>query len=349
MKNVLFATTALVATASVAAADVTFSGYGRFGVIYQSGTDGSPEASDAQASRDAVAAARADLNASRTEADVLANEAALQDAIAAAAGTSGVAAVDSSTNVTSRFRVQIDATAESDMGVTFGARVRLEGEERDAALGLRPRFNGVRYFARSGGLEVGVGNIFGALEFMPGMYPIDLGLTGHNYDYTAYNFGGDAYSSGGLGASGSNGIEVLYSVGDFSMHISASDQSDRVAAYGAYTFSGWTVALGVQDSDNANDTDWVASVGGSLGFADVTLAYAENGDKGDHLVLAGRFDVGAATNVEVYIADAEQWNDTGFGIDFNHDLGGGTSLRGGVSTGGSNEADFVDLGVRFNF
>jgi opacity protein-like surface antigen len=32
MKKILFATTALVATASVAAADVTFSGYGRFGV-----------------------------------------------------------------------------------------------------------------------------------------------------------------------------------------------------------------------------------------------------------------------------------------------------------------------------
>ena len=34
MKKVLFATTALVATAGVAAADVTFGGYGRFGVIY---------------------------------------------------------------------------------------------------------------------------------------------------------------------------------------------------------------------------------------------------------------------------------------------------------------------------
>ena len=68
--------------------------------------------------------------------------------------------------------------------------------------------NGARFFARSGGLEVGVGNIFGALEFMPGMYPIDLGLTGLGYDYTAYNFRGDAYSSGGLGNSGDNGVEV---------------------------------------------------------------------------------------------------------------------------------------------
>lgn len=298
MKKVLFATTALVATAGVAAADVTFGGYGRFGIVYQS-DDGTG---------------------------------------------------DSSTDLTSRWRLQIDTTAESDAGVTFGARVRLEGEERDAANGARPQFNGVRYFARSGGLEVGVGNIFGALEFMPGMYPIDIGLTGHNYDYTAYNFRGDAYSSGGLGNGGDNGVEVLYSFGDFSAHVSASDTDDRIAAHLAYKWNGWTFAVGAQDSDNAADTEFAVSVGGSFSIVDVTLAYADNGTAGDHIVLAGRVDVGAATNIEAYIADADQWNDTSFGIDFNHDMGGGTSLRGGVSTGGSlGDETLVDLGVRFNF
>lgn len=296
MKKILFATTALVATAGVAAADVTFGGYGRFGVLYVDN------------------------------------------------------GVTDDTNVTSRFRLQIDATAESDAGVTFGARVRLEGEERDAAGGTRAQFNGVRYFARSGGLEVGVGNIFGALEFMPGQYPIDLGLTGHNYDYTAYQFGGDAYSSGGLGSDGSNGVEVLYSAGDFSAHLSASDSFDRIAAHVAYTWSGWTFALGAQDSDRTNDTEVTATVGGSFGIADVTLAYADNGTDGDIFVLAGRVDVGAATNVEAYIADADKWADTSFGIDFNHDLGGGTSLRGGISTGGSlGDGTAIDMGVRFNF
>jgi len=296
MKKILFATTALVATAGVAAADVTFGGYGRFGVLYVDN------------------------------------------------------GVTDDTNVTSRFRLQIDATAESDAGVTFGARVRLEGEERDAAGGTRAQFNGVRYFARSGGLEVGVGNIFGALEFMPGQYPIDLGLTGHNYDYTAYQFGGDAYSSGGLGSDGSNGVEVLYSAGDFSVHVSASDTSDRIAAHVAYTWNGWTFALGGQDSDNPTDTEVTATVGGSFGIADVTLAYADNGTDGDIFVLAGRVDVGAATNVEAYIADADKWAETSFGIDFNHDLGGGTSLRGGISTGGSlGDGTAIDMGVRFNF
>jgi outer membrane protein OmpU len=40
MKKVLFATTALVATAGMAAADVSFGGFGRFGMIYKD-ADGS--------------------------------------------------------------------------------------------------------------------------------------------------------------------------------------------------------------------------------------------------------------------------------------------------------------------
>jgi outer membrane protein OmpU len=289
MKKVLFATTALVATAGVAAADVTFGGYGRFGIEY----------------RDTVAG--------------------------------------DTTDVTSRFRLQIDATAESDAGVTFGARVRIQQNE-----GSQGMTNGARFFARSGGFEVGVGNIYGALEFMPGMYPIDLGLTGLGYEYTAYAFNGDAYSSGGLGNSGDNGVEFMYSAGDFSAHVSASDTDDRIAAHVAYTWSGWTFALGAQDSDNAADTEFAASVGGSFGIADVTLAYADNGTQGDHIVLTGRFDVGAATNVEVYVADADKWTDTSYGIDFNHDMGGGTSLRGGIASLGNGDTR-ADMGVRFNF
>lgn len=308
MKKVLFATTALVATAGVAAADVTFGGYGRFGILY---TD---------------------------------------------------TAAGDTTNITSRLRLIVNATAESDAGVVFGGTIHFESEERDAAAGVAPGFNGARFFARSGGFEVGVGNIYGALEFMPGQYPIDLGLTGHSYDYVAYNFRGDAYQNGqGLGSSGSNGIEVLYSAGDLAVHVSATNPTgpanDRIAGHIAYTWNGWTFALGAQDSDFVGDTDWTVTVGGSFGVADVNLAYAKNGDDngvigaggtGDHWVLSGRFDVGAATNIEAYVADADYFAETSYGVDFNHDMGGGTSLRGGISSTGA-DATLVDFGVRFNF
>ncbi|KIN75283.1 Outer membrane porin [Sulfitobacter noctilucae] len=311
MKKVLFATTALVATAGVAAADVTFGGYGRFGLLY------------------------------------------VEDA-------------PNELSVTSRFRLQIDATAESDMGVTFGARVRIQQDNDDpidtadvGAPGSAPSgffrgdrvgtgINGVRFFARSGGLEVGVGNIFGALEYMKGQYPIDLGLTGHSYDYTAYNFRGDAYDSDEGGAAGQNGIEVTYSAGDLNVHVSASDVNDRIAAVVGYSFGSFNVSLGAQDSDSDTDTELTASINGAFGPADVTLTYADNGDDGDHVVLAGRFDVGAATVVEAYVADADYFAETSYGIGVHHDMGGGTSIRGGISSNSAGTT-LADLGVRFNF
>lgn len=291
MKKVLFATTALVATAGVAAADVTFGGYGRFGVLYSDATG--------------------------------------------------------DTNITSRFRLQIDATAESDGGVTFGARTRLEGEERDAAVLARPQFSGVRYFARSGGFEVGVGNIFGSLPGVAGQYPIDLGLTGLSYAYAAVGVGGhDDFSSGGLGASGSNGVEVDYTSGGLNIHASASDINDRIAARINYSFGNFRVGAGFQDSSSLADTELVLGAEATFGAAFVTLSYAETGGGADRTVLTGTFDVGAATQVVGYVSD-DSVNGSSFGLGFEHDLGGGTSLQGGYDDNYGSE--LIDIGVRFNF
>jgi len=59
------------------------------------------------------------------------------------------------------------------------------------------------------------------------------------------------------------------------------------------------------------------------------------------------------SNIEAYISDADTifgtpTQNTGYGIDFNHDLGGGTSLRGGVAKLFAGHT-VADLGVRFNF
>ena len=329
MKKVLFATTALVATAGVAAADVTFGGYGRFGVIY------------------------------------------VEDA-------------PNETTITSRFRLQIDATAESDNGITFGARARIQqdndGDSNGAQFGsdaastsgsyrsdrIESGINGVRFFARSGGLEVGVGNIYGAIDSMPGMYPVELGLTGLSYDYILNQAGGYSatYDSDGNGAAGRNGVEVLYSMGDLKVHISASELDDttlsargdfdgdlegeRIEGYLAYTFSGWTVALGLQDSDIAGDTELALTVGGNVGVADLTFGYADNGTNGDAFAITAAFDIGAATRLTAVVLDQESYTDTVYGVGVTHDLGGGTSLRGGVQNN-RNGATVADLGVRFNF
>lgn len=323
MKKVLFATTALVATAGVAAADVTFGGYGRFGVIYVEGAT---------------------------------NE----------------------TTITSRFRLQIDATAESDNGITFGARARIQqdndgdsnganvGEDAASAGGtfrtdrVETGINGIRYFARSGGLEVGVGNIYGAIDSMPGMYPVELGLTGLSYDYIINGAGAYSatYDSDGNGAAGRNGVEVLYAMGDLKAHLSYSEldlvannndlEGERIEGYLAYTFSGWTVALGLQDSDIANDTEVALTVGGNVGVADLTFGYADNGTGGDAFAITAAFDIGAATRLTAVVLDQESYTDTVYGVGVTHDLGGGTSLRGGIQNNNAGNT-VADLGVRFNF
>ncbi len=259
---------------------------------------------------------------------------------------------------TSRYRLQIDASTETDGGISLHARVRMEVNNGNAG----GTMNAARFGLSVGDFTMRMGNIAGALESMPGQYPIDLGLTGLGYDYVAYGGNGDAYSSGGAGAAGSEGIEFIYSSGDFGVHLSHSDDTSdpdpanhvqRLAAHVSYNFSDWTVALGVQDSDNTGDTDWTVSVGGSIGSADVTFAYADNGDSGDRAVIAAQFDVGANTDVGIYVASNDPntvgaSSDTGFGIDFNHGLGGGASVRGGLTQRFSG-ATQADLGIRFNF
>ena len=366
MKKVLFATTALVATAGVAAADVTFGGYGRFGAIYteSKGTAGTAtnqtQISSAQSALSSAQSTLATATSSYT-ASVAAGTAtggqliAVQDAqagvdaaaasLAALQGTSS----DDGVDIESRYRLIITATTESDVGVTFGAMVRIQQNENQAAAN-DDGINAARFFARAGNLEVGVGNIFGALEYMSGQYVIDLGLTGLGYEYVAYDVNGDYYSSGSAG-SAPNAVEVIYSMGDFAFHASASDVFDRRAIVAQYTASDWTFALGWQDSDNAGDTELTASVVGSLGIADVGFAWADNGTNGDRYVLSGRVEVGASTDVEGYITYVDGGNtveDTGYGIDFNHSLGGGASIRGGVAQR-LNDTIIADLGVRFNF
>jgi outer membrane protein OmpU len=295
MKKVLFATTALVATAGVAAADVTFGGYGRFGAYYD-GSDWSVE---------------------------------------------------------SRYRLVIDASTESDQGATFGAMVRIQQNENQMNAGDNGRgINDARFYARAGDLEVGVGNIYGAIEWMSGMYVIDLGLTGLGYEYVAYDYGADYYTSAQGAGSGPNAVEVLYSMGDFGVHVSASTINDRRAISGQYAFSDWVFAAAYQDSNSDTDTKYVLSVVGTLSIVDLGLAYADNRDSGNKWVLNGRVDVGAATNVEAYWSNRSDCvacdNGDSYGIDFNHSLGGGVSLRGGVMESVSGDTK-ADMGVRFNF
>lgn len=354
MKKILIATTALVATASMAAAEVRISGYGRFGLDYN----------DANSS---------DINDPNYN------------------------GIDEFT-ITSRLRLQFDVSTETDGGVTLGARTRAQSESRDNIPG-GAIFNAARFYASYGGFTLGVGNIIGAIEGMPGLYletrSAGIGIDGAGFVSLVTNVNGeyfnwDAYDSTG---NGSNGVEVLYSAGGFAGHVSYSKRNDarfdtdpltagiqsqpnsagdgfsRTAINLAYTFGDWTAALGYQDSDFAWEDKTVFTIAGELGQFGVRLAYADN-DGIDKYGLYGNMDIGAASNILLFVTNedavsaadvAAGRNDnrdgvvgsnnqegTSYGVHYSYDLGGGASFEAGAREA-SNDNTTVQAGVYFSF
>ena len=318
MKKFLIASTALVAMAGAAAAEVKISGDARFGLQYN-----------------------------------------------------GANAVK--TSLEKRMTVNIDGSTTADNGVTFGARVRIRSDEVAGTA-----VSGARVFARSGGLTVAAGNILGALESTPNLYGPSVGLTGLGWSglttnvdrggatHDANYFDWDSFSSRGNGA---EGIEVIYSMGDFAGHVSYSSSklngvnaaARRLAAYGAYTFSGWTVALAIQDADTARDVQdkVVLTASGKIGDFGIGFGVAQNG-KGAKAVggkitkyaLNGSYTMGATT-VSGYIANQNvlpvaTGSKSSFGLGVSYDLGGGAAIAGGIERTTRKDTR-ADIGVSFRF
>ncbi|UWQ28911.1 porin [Leisingera sp. M523] len=331
MKKVLFATTALIATAGMAAAEVKISGYGRFGLDYN-------EANKTVVGR-------------------------------------------SETNITSRLRFTFDASTETDGGVTVGARARAQFENRDGAPGTGV-FNGAQFHVAYGGLRVNVGNIWGAIDNMPGFYletrSVGIGIDGAGFNSLVTNVAGngfdwDTYTSA---AAGRNGIEALYSAGGFSGHLSYSQANggtvagsangtERTAVHVAYTFGDWTAALGYQDSNVATEDKLVFTVAGDLGQFGVRLAYGNNMDAVtvggvaqdvDKITLAGNVELGAASTLVAFVSSEDNPAGTGtggtdgtaFGINYSYDLGGGVSFEAGAVESSSDNTT-VQAGLYFSF
>ncbi len=315
MKKVLFATAALIATGSVAAAEVTFGGYGRFGMQYQE---------------------------NRT------------------VGTPAVA-VDN-TRIESRFRMDIDAETTSDIGVRFGARVRVQADENNDGSGNVASFNGPRFFAESGGFRLEVGNIADSIDNMYNYYGYEPGLSAPVGQYSNTGLPVIGYATG---AAGVNGVSAIYSFGDFRGQLSGSKDTDgpggtsvdHMSAGVSYAFSGWTVALAYAQSEDDNpavlDVDGtVLTVGGSLGMVDLAMLVADDSVVGTSYGISGKYAVGAATSIVAAVSaggdDGLPAKKTSFGVGFDHNLGGGVALRGMVGRNSASN-NVADLGVQFNF
>jgi outer membrane protein OmpU len=256
------------------------------------------------------------------------------------------------TRLEKRMTVNIDGSTETTSGITFGARLRLRSNEAanmDAA--------GARVYMKTGAIEVAVGNINGAIESMPGLYDPSVGLTGLGWGGLVTNtaaagyWGWDSYTSS---SNGVEGIEMIYSGGAFTGHLSYSEQTlssgaaaeERIGLMGAYTMNDWTFALALQDSDNNANDKIVLTVGGKLGDYGVGFSIADN-DGVQKIALNGSATFGATT-VNAYIAKEDTAGlDMAYGIGASYDLGG-ASLVGGISHSEVG-VDRADIGVSFSF
>jgi outer membrane protein OmpU len=282
----------------------------------------------------------------------------------------GLQSNDGDTSLEKRMTVNMSGSAETTSGLTFGASLNIRSNEGGSSIDVNENpgtgaanvsnasiggawISGARVHMSTGGVEVAVGNINGAIESMPGLYSASAGLTGLGWGGLVTNtgakgnWGWDAYSSSGNGA---EGVEVSYAAGAFSGHLSFSDTDlgsagNNTAGYVAYTMGDWTVAAAMQDSSvNANDKT-ILTVGGKVGDYGVGIAYADN-DGETKIALNGSATFGATT-VSAYVANEESATDNPMGLGVSHDLGGAAVKAGVAKTAtGTTRAD---VGVSFSF
>lgn len=330
MKKILFVTTALIATASVAAAEVRISGYGRFGIDYNDDND---RAVNGVSSTTITSRLRLQFDMS-TE-------------------------TDSGVTFGARFRAQAESRDNAPGGATFnGARffASYEGFQLLVGniIGAIENTPGLYLETRTAGIGVD-----GA-----GFESLVANVNGESFNWDAYSSGGTG-ANGVEVIYSANGFVGHLSYSTDNGAIAA----DRFAAMGSYNFGDWTVALSAQSSDLLWEDKVVFTVSGDLGQFGVRFAYADN-DGIRKLGIYGNMDIGAAGNLVAYVTDEDAVdaadvlagrNDnrdavagsnnregTGYGINYSYDLGGGATFVAGYRRA-SNDNDTAQAGVYFSF
>lgn len=315
MKKVLFATTALVLSAGFASADIALSGYGRFGLSYNSGnSDGT-----------------------------------------------------SKTWMEQRLRLNIKASTQTDGGIEFGAKARIQYDDGMDSAGVNP----AQFYFSYEGAKVEVGNVDTAADNDTAgvFYGTELGLTATGYgdarsDFYAYE--SKSYNGSRSGVYGSYTIDGITAeasyidpnqYGDNGVGVKAEKQLVLTYASGPITVAAGGILDGAGIADN---TLWYA--GAIYEFTDqfkAGLTYIDEGktaageDLGKTVSLYGTYTTGPVA-VQAYVANASSYDvpdyekNTVFGLGGSYDLGGGTSLLAGVHRN-YDDNTYGDFGVKFKF
>jgi len=265
------------------------------------------------------------------------------------------------TQVEVRLRFNIDASKETDAGVTFGGRIRMQYDEGNAQANLSAAY----VYAEASGFTVQVGNPNTAYDSVNLMYNSEIGFVGNSQG----NPLGDYFSfdSNSLPSSNYLGIFAAYSVGDLNARLSyitldqtgATAQDEEISVSFDYKFGQFTVALAyAQDGFGISDND-LLFLGAEYAVNDSTnlgLLFNDNGgtattDIGNTFTLYGNTKLASGIGLKGYIsaldADIDPENDIAIGIGADYDLGGAT-LAGGIESRFNGDT-YADIGVNFSF
>ncbi len=274
------------------------------------------------------------------------------------------------TILVSRFRLNLDGDAETDTGIRFSARVRLQADESSSTgEANQAGLNGARFSVIYGGLRIDAGNVAGSFDNSDLYFGNEPGLEEFLGQYSGVDYEFLEYSSTGAG---SNAVFFQYHIDDFSFTGSydsdseeGADRWDVSAIYAIDNISA-TLIYGKTDGVNGESSQnlVVLALGADFGDFSGTLLVGRDGDTPDNdfgeetdgttYGLSLAYNIGAATTLTAAYGDGSAEGDTQqYGVGIIHDLGGGASLRGAVGrekVGREGDGQVLaDFGVRFNF
>jgi outer membrane protein OmpU len=265
------------------------------------------------------------------------------------------------TLVEMRLRFNIDASKETDAGVTFGGRIRLQSDENAENATLSSAY----VYAEASGFRVEVGNSNTAFDSVALMYNSEIGFVGNSQGDPQ----GSYYSFDSTGKNGFDdyiGIFASYSVGDLNARLSyvTEDQTvegsdEEISVSFDYKVGQFTVALAAAQDAGGIDGNDRFFLGAEYALNDTTnvgLLYNDNGDAflggdGNTITIYGNTTLASGIGLQGYISkideDGGTEDDIAAGIGASYDLGGAT-LAGGVEKR-FDGSTYADIGVNFSF
>ena len=339
MKKVLFATTALVATAGMAAAEVSFGGFGRFGIFYQENGAGTNETRIEQRFRLTV---------------------------------TGTTTSDNGLEFEGRIRFQSDELGAGAPTNSNPAGIGSSNTAQSSAAGFAVTSGGFR-------LDVGhVSDVLDSGDVLD-YYGYGIGLTSFLDQSSNFSLPASGFGTSADFATIAPTVKLRYNMGDFSFAVSYTDDSETISitepnsatgggielAVGGgnaewqigagYSFGNYSVGAVYGSVETAAGTGpsndfWALNFAGDVGqFGFSVLVGDSDNQAGTSYGFSVKYDIGAATDIRFAYSESGNngANTDGYGIGFRHGLGGGVTLAGGVGDNGGNTT--ADIGVIFNF